>query len=405
MFACTITEANTIKCIAAEGRIDALSSADIQKVFDELILAGERTLLVDMTSVNYVSSAGLRIFIFTQKELKKVGGEILLLGMAPSVAEVFRMSGLTGLFRIIRERGEIDALLDKGAAGRNVVTREVAGVLLEYAESAPQRGSLFVIGSPDKTETSSYGEKDVVPVKAAAIQSGCGFATLGEAYEEYKTFFGEAMVVNGSFFFYPAVPYPSVDFLINARRDSGLTYKFLHGFGFNGPYRYVLSFQRKEQSVGLTSLIDAFFRISRADVLGITMIAETEGFWGMHVKKVPLGEQKPINGKSIFDSDNFSDWIDFPVEASFAKHITLATGIAVRDRRSLSPEWRALVSEESNFHIHGGIFEKAPLGKNIGDFDKEVLRICDELRVYKVQHVLGRTRFSGGMAAIVELEV
>ena len=72
MFEYTFTIKDSLKFITAKGRIDAMSSSEIQETFDKLILAGERVLLVDMTAVNYVSSAGLRVFITTQKVLKKV---------------------------------------------------------------------------------------------------------------------------------------------------------------------------------------------------------------------------------------------------------------------------------------------------------------------------------------------
>ena len=90
MFECSVAEDSGLKCITVKGRIDALSSAEIQKGFDRLILAGERMILVDFTSVNYISSAGLRLFLSVQKKLKTIGGEIVLLKPVPSVLEVFR---------------------------------------------------------------------------------------------------------------------------------------------------------------------------------------------------------------------------------------------------------------------------------------------------------------------------
>ena len=108
--------------------------------------------------------------------------------------------------------------------------------------------------------------------------------------------------------------------------------------------------------------------------------------------------------KSIFDKELFSQWIDFPVEPSYINNIIAATGIAVRDRTCLGPERASLISEGNTFHIHGGIFDKAPLGSNMGNFSGELLRIFQEREVYKIQHILGQSRFSGGMAAIVEIE-
>jgi anti-anti-sigma factor len=405
MFKYTVTNEGSIKCITAKGRIDSLSSSDIQNVFNELILSGERTILFDIAEVHYVSSAGLRVFISTQKALKKVGGEIILSGITKPVFEIFKMSGLVALFRMVAGKDEILKLLDKDIGETKIITREIDGILFEYIETEERKLSpLFVAGNQDKTSESLFTEEDIVPVKPADMQFGCGLAALGDAYSEYKHLFGESMVVNNTFFFYPAVKHSCVDFLIDANNNPDITYKLLHGFGFSGAYRYILSFQGKDGHIDLFSLIRSFFTISDAKTIGICILAESKGLWGMHIKQVPVIDQKPAGGKSIFDSDNFSDWIDYPVEPSYSNNIIVATGIAVRKQDDLDAERSFLIPEGSSFHIHGGIFDKGPVGNSVADFDNELMRIFNEYEVYKIQHILGHSRFSGGMAAIIEIE-
>jgi anti-anti-sigma factor len=405
MFNYGLTEEHTVKCIAVSGRIDALSAPDIQRLFDGLVLSGEQVLLVDMTSVNYVSSAGLRVFLSIQKQLKKVGGEIIFFGMNAQVFEIYKMSGLTTVFRIAARKDEAQHFIEKSQIGHTTTSMDLEGAQVEYLEGPKEKGSFFAIGSSSKTAASTYTEEDVVSVKASGIQFGCGFATLGDKYDEYKNLFGESMVVKGSFFFYPAVKHSSVDYLIDARRDPGTEYKFLHGFGFNGPYRYIIGFEGREHPLELTALVKGFFSISPASVIGIVIVAESRGLWGMHMKKVPLAEQRPAHGESVFDGNNFPEWIDFPVEPTYVNHVVVATGIAIRDRESVSPEVRSLVAESNNYHIHGAIFEKTPLSKNIRGFDEELQRIFNELEAQKIQHILGRSKFSVGMAAITELDL
>jgi anti-anti-sigma factor len=404
VFECTLKDLSSIKCISMTGRIDALSFSHIQKVFDELILAGERTLLVDMAGVSYVSSAGLRVFIVAQKELTKVGGEIILSGIMEQVFEIFRMSGFTQVFRIIKNPGEIAGLLGARGSGAGFITKDINGISMEYVEREAGKGSLYSLGSQGKAECALYTEEDVVAVTPWEMEFGCGMAALGSSYEEYKNLFGEAMVVKNNFFFYPAVKQPSVDFLLDAHKDPGITYKVLNGFGFRGDYRYILSFQATAGGgVDLSSLVRSFFDLSPRNILGVTLIAESKGHWGMHIKQPPIREAQPANGKSIFDSENFPHWIDFPVEPSYVNHVVVATGIAVRDRTSLPTETQALISEGGTFHLHGGIFDKAPIGNRIDDFDIEMMRIFNELSVHRIQHLLGKSRFSGGMAALIEI--
>ena len=70
----SIEKYDQYKCLSLKGRIDALSSTELQRELENLILSGERILFVDFAEVNYISSAGLRVFLNTQKAAQKGGG-------------------------------------------------------------------------------------------------------------------------------------------------------------------------------------------------------------------------------------------------------------------------------------------------------------------------------------------
>lgn len=404
MFEYTITEEPSCKRFTARGRIDALCAPEIQNVFNALILEGRRVLLADLSDIHYISSAGLRVFISTQKQLRKVGGELFLLGLSPQVLDIFKVSGFDRLFRMINGPEEIAAAAgaENGTASPRRI--ESGGVTLESIETDAAPGRLFLIGSTDKLAGAAYAEADVVTVPASEISSGCGLAALGDSFEDYANLFGEAMVIHHNFFYYPAVRHPFVDFLLNAHANPKAAFKFLHGFGFNGDNRHVLSFQTPDTGTDLAALMTSFLCVSSADLIGVTLLAESKGIWGMNMKKPPLSG-RTAESESIFSSRLFPEWFDFPVEPAHSGCIVAATGIAARDPRKLSQTLRNLLSVEHPFHLHGAIFDKAPIKSDPEDFESELTRVFDELNVYKVQHLLGQSRFTGGLAGITELEV
>jgi anti-sigma B factor antagonist len=89
-----------ITTIAFSGRIDASSSAgmeaDLIRVMDE----GHRNIIVDLSGVEYMSSAGLRVLLATLKRIKAMKGELRLSGLQPFVREVFDMTGFSKIFTI-----------------------------------------------------------------------------------------------------------------------------------------------------------------------------------------------------------------------------------------------------------------------------------------------------------------
>ena len=93
-------EEKGIHILSLDGRFDAHSAGDVEKELNLAISKGARKLLLDMDSVEYISSAGLRVLLAVAKKLKKEEGEIKLCCLKPYVKEVFDIAGFTQIFKI-----------------------------------------------------------------------------------------------------------------------------------------------------------------------------------------------------------------------------------------------------------------------------------------------------------------
>ncbi|HNR88640.1 MAG TPA: STAS domain-containing protein [Spirochaetota bacterium] len=82
------------------GRMDATTAPQFERECAALIESGERHLVAELSGLEYISSAGLRIFLATAKKLKPLEGEIRICGMSGLVREVFSLSGFISLFAI-----------------------------------------------------------------------------------------------------------------------------------------------------------------------------------------------------------------------------------------------------------------------------------------------------------------
>jgi anti-anti-sigma factor len=403
MLECDLSDDLGVKCLHLKGRIDSMSALEIQRQFDDLILSGERRMVVDFEKVNYISSAGLRVFLAAQKQLRKAGGEIILCRMSADVRRVFQMSGFEKLFQIASNEEEIRSALQAEQQSVEVASQEIEGIPVQYIEKDVEAGKIIVVGSQENLAGSNYAEKDVVAVKPDDIKYGTGLAAVGDQYDDYKNCFGESVVINKHLFFYPAVKRPVVDFMIYTQGDTSLRYKFLHGFGFNGNFKFILSFESPEGSTDLAHLVKGFHSLSEENILGIVLIAESKGLLGMNLKRIPIVENKPENNKDIFSSENFSEWINFPVEPTDANNVIIGMGIAVKDRNAAGAGIQSLIPKEQNFHIHACVFGKEPFKRSLQEFDAEIERVLAEMEVHKIQHLLGQTRFSTGIAGLIEI--
>ena len=74
------------------GRLDAVTAMQFDKAWKES-MEEAKTLIVDMSDLVYVASAGLRSLMMTQKKMDQKGGSMKILHVQPQVMEVFRLTG------------------------------------------------------------------------------------------------------------------------------------------------------------------------------------------------------------------------------------------------------------------------------------------------------------------------
>ncbi len=174
---------DTMKGIQLSGRFDGLSAPDIEKTLDSMILDGERQIVIDLTGVHYISSAGLRVLLKAQKVLQKISGGLILLGVQPAVFQVLQISGFDRLFQFAEDPGHIGAkaeIEDERTAPTS--TFEVNGARITERDFQCQRGQVFTIGTHVKLASSLYEAEDVVAIKNSDILFGAGLAAFGDNY-------------------------------------------------------------------------------------------------------------------------------------------------------------------------------------------------------------------------------
>ena len=93
------------------GRVDGSNVGILEKAIQEQFDAGEKTLVFDFASLNYISSAGLRVLLVTARRTQTEGGKALFCGLAEHIAHVFEISGFNNILTIYKSRSEVLAAL------------------------------------------------------------------------------------------------------------------------------------------------------------------------------------------------------------------------------------------------------------------------------------------------------
>jgi len=85
-----------------DGDFDAYHSADIKKMIKEQIeTSNHRKLVIDMSDVPYIDSAGLGTMVAILKDARNYGKEVILTSMRQNVKRIFEMTRLDKVFQIV----------------------------------------------------------------------------------------------------------------------------------------------------------------------------------------------------------------------------------------------------------------------------------------------------------------
>ena len=89
------SESVTLK---VSGRLDTQTAPELEKEIDT-VLTGLKELVFDMSNLEYVSSAGLRVILKAQKAMN-AQGTMKLTGVNESIMEVFDITGFLDILTI-----------------------------------------------------------------------------------------------------------------------------------------------------------------------------------------------------------------------------------------------------------------------------------------------------------------
>ncbi len=95
-----VSSLEKIKIIHILGELNSVTSVEAEQKIIQFIVGGNQNLLIDFSNLQYISSAGLRIFLVANKLIKKNGtGSISFCNLTGTVKEVFEISGFQKIFR------------------------------------------------------------------------------------------------------------------------------------------------------------------------------------------------------------------------------------------------------------------------------------------------------------------
>jgi len=95
-----VSELEQVTLVEVIGRVDSLNADELGTSLSNAIDEGNTNIVLDLSQVSYMSSAGLRELVSAFKKVRRVSGDLRIAQPSTRVQEVLEMAGLDTIFQI-----------------------------------------------------------------------------------------------------------------------------------------------------------------------------------------------------------------------------------------------------------------------------------------------------------------
>ena len=274
------------------GRLDGEWSRHLADTLDELLRDGLRSVVLDMSQVDYISTPGVQVLSQRYRDFSLLRGELRVASPSPAVLQALTTAGLLdqllllpGDERVAGGAGRPSALMARPASeftGDSWHVPSATGPAGQYEISRRHlAGELAcrVVGRPDGL-AAGQREEDCRTISFTSSTFGLGIGAIGETFDETSPRFGELIGVAGTVAYLPTDGALVPDYL-SATAHSAPAAVMGSGLVFDGTFTNLIRFRTQPgtASVPLAELAGVALATSTEEVAGLVVAAECMFTW------------------------------------------------------------------------------------------------------------------------------
>ena len=390
--------------LSVAGRLDGYWSDHLASALDEEIRLGRHHLLLDLSEVVFLSSAGIGVLVKSYNDLDSIRGSLSIWKASERVRKVIEICGLDQLLMAKEDVLQDDLRVQPSTASlvRHVEREEASFDVYHLAAEAGLR--CRIVGDPRLIDGCGFSKENCYSMNFPDSSFAIGLGALGENFDECSTRFGEFIAVAGAVAYQPTDGTNVPDHLVAAGKSLShvqVCYGIACEESSTAPFSMLLRFQAGQGGpVTLAELVDSCLKIAESPRLGIVMVAEAAGLVGASLRRSPV-QAKEETGP--FQFPQVREWLSFTAERTHTRSMTLVAGVAMRDEpEAMAPVVRPLNSADANSvgqingHFHAAVFSYHPLQNGKIDLHTTVRKLFERESVEDVLHLLSDDRVIAG---------
>jgi hypothetical protein len=321
-----------------------------------MIREGAHHLRLDLSEVNYLSSAGVGVLMQAYRDTQSLHGSFLISAASERVRTVLRLVELESLLFG-------SAVSDAAPAPLSGAPRELRteNALFDCYRLDGARSECRFIGDPARLTRGAYDAANTTSIHAGHDLFAVGVGALGQSYDECRGLFGEFLAAAGLAAYMPTDGTSTPDYMTSSG-ELVPEIQALYAVVVRGSPGHLLRFEASNPGggVALGEIVAACANVAGTPEFGIVMAAETFGLVCTLLRRSPgLGDA------AQFDFPAVRDWLSFTPERAYARTSSLVVGVASSAPSEETRPFLRPLSDEFEGHFHAAVtaFRALPRGK------------------------------------------
>jgi anti-anti-sigma factor len=378
------------------GRLDREGAEHLSNRLEDLLRDGVRSLIIDLSTVTYISSAATKVLTRWQQELAGLRGEVQLKSLPPAVLETLAIAGWDSRFETNGSSGSGPA--DLRHSSWQLRAGSATSGQYQVSSRVPEGTlSCHLHGQPNQLSQAPFGPDDCRVVALPDGVFGLGLGAIGGSYEECQERLGELIAVAGCVAYFPSDCARMADYLVGAGPvppravlASGLTCE--------GAFSKLVRFstQPEAEALPLSELAAVCLEAAGGRVAGLVIAGETAGLAGARIRRSPAG---PGASPARFEVPAVRDWLSFAPERTYSVTTVVIAGVVARAPKGpLAAHLRPLgIMGQLYGHFHAAVFSYQPLPQRTVELGDLLRGLFKNHQLRDVLHLLWDDRGEAGV--------
>lgn len=369
------------------GRLDGYWAEHLDAGLADAVREGHHRLRLDLSSVSFISSAGVGVLVKFYKRLDAIKGVLVIERASPAVRAVLDMTRLTAM--LVDDTPDDPATLTLGSTA---VRRGVICEVFELEPGARMRVSAIGGGEPVGSAADRRAAPVLLKCPATAIALGIGAFGSGDADGLHR--FGEFLAVSGAAACLPADGTEVPDYLVATSGDAP-SVRVSRGLVCDGAWRRHLRFEcvERDDATSLANIAAVCLDLAKADAAALVVMAETTGLIGAALRRSPYES----DADDFFDFPDVRTRLTFTAEPAFRGSLALVAGVVQKAGGPVPSTHLRPIGDGLAGHFHAAAFAYRAFKKGRLVLADTVRTLFDETGVQGVLHLLSDSRPAVGV--------